>query len=64
MIRKSINIAFFDIDHTIIDNDCDVSWKLFLIEKGLAPKSDKKIVKEYFELYKAGTLPIEDFLNS
>jgi phosphoserine phosphatase len=32
-----MTVRFWDMDHTLLDNDCDVSWKLFLIEKGIAP---------------------------
>ena len=35
-----IDLYVWDMDHTIIDNDCDVSWKKFLVEKKIAPESD------------------------
>ena len=37
-------IHFWDMDHTLIDNDCDVSWKEFLIAEGLAPAADRELV--------------------
>ena len=36
-----IDVAFFDMDHTVLDMDCDVSWKYFLADKGLAPPADR-----------------------
>ena len=30
-------VYFWDMDHTIINNDCDVSWKAFMHAKGIAP---------------------------
>ena len=63
MINKDLDVVFFDVDHTIINNDCDVSWKLFLIDKGLASKKDKNLALKYYQLYKSGSLPIIKFLN-
>ena len=52
---------FWDMDNTICDNDCDVSWKEFLFAAGLAPKEDQKLVDHYFDLYNQNALPFEEF---
>lgn len=49
-------IHFWDMDHTVVGNDCDVSWKLFLIEKGLAPESDGQIIHEFYAQYRRDAL--------
>ena len=39
----------FDMDGTLVDNDCDVSWKLFLVAAGFAPKSDIELAHKYYD---------------
>lgn len=54
-------VVFLDMDHTLIDNDCDVSWKEFLIQEGIAPPSERDDIYRYFELYKQARLPEDEF---
>lgn len=54
-------IFFFDMDHTLINHDCDVSWKQFVVKHGLAPESDLAEADRYFDDYNAGTLDVEEF---
>ncbi len=56
-------IRFWDMDHTLIDNDCDVSWKSFMVEEGLAPEDALVEADRFFELYKEARLPIREFLE-
>ena len=63
MRSEPVDLVFFDMDHTLIDHDCDVSWKEFMIDKGLAPESDRSEIQRYFDLYLQGELPIEEFLK-
>jgi HAD superfamily hydrolase (TIGR01490 family) len=58
----AISIYFFDMDHTLVDNDCDVSWKTFLIEEGLASPDCQRQADHFFEQYVAGRLDIDAFL--
>lgn len=58
---KPPSVFFFDMDHTLIDNDCDVSWKQFVVRHGLAPESDLAEADRYFDDYNAGTLDVEEF---
>ncbi len=55
-------IHFWDMDHTLIDNDCDVSWKEFLIQKKLAPPEAMTRANEFWQQYKSGNLQIDDFI--
>ncbi len=50
------------MDHTLINNDCDVSWKQFAVAEGLAPVEDLKEADRFFALYEAGKLPVDDFM--
>ncbi len=54
---------FWDMDHTICDNDCDVSWKEFLFATGRAPADDRKLVDHYFDLYNQNALPFDEFME-
>lgn len=58
---KSPSVYFFDMDHTLINNDCDVSWKHFAVKHKLAPESDLGEAERYFDDYNAGTLDVEEF---
>ncbi len=53
----------FDMDHTLIDNDCDVSWKKFLIRQGLAPDNAMELAEQYYRQYLADQLDLHDFLQ-
>lgn len=58
---KTPAVYFFDMDHTLINNDCDVSWKQFAVRHNLAPESDLAEADRYFDDYNAGTLDVEEF---
>ena len=55
-------IYVFDMDHTLIENDCDVSWKEFCVAEKLAPASDIAEADRFYELYLAGKLDFKEFL--
>ena len=56
-------IYFFDMDHTLIDNDCDVSWKSFVVEQKLAPPDALERATHYYYQYVDGKLDITDFMD-
>lgn len=56
-------IYFFDMDHTLIDNDCDVSWKSFVVEQKLAPADALERATFYYYQYVAGRLEVSDFMD-
>ena len=53
----------FDMDHTLVNCDCDVIWKYFLIDKGLAPADVVEDVEKFFNDYNRGELNIEEFIK-
>ena len=53
---------FWDMDHTIINNDCDVSWKEFLISEGIADQNAKQLADQFYEDYKNNCLDDEAFM--
>lgn len=52
----------FDMDHTLLENDCDVSWKEFMVSCGLAPESAIAESDRFFELYLEGKLDFNEFI--
>jgi HAD superfamily hydrolase (TIGR01490 family) len=57
-------LALFDLDHTLIDGDSDVSWAQFLIEQGVLQAEEYHAKNLWFaERYKDGTLDIHEFLD-
>lgn len=56
-----IKLHIFDMDNTLIEADCDVTWKEFIIESGLAPETDRQLVDSFLKDYEAGCLDDADF---
>jgi HAD superfamily hydrolase (TIGR01490 family) len=56
-------IYFFDMDHTLINNDCDVSWKSFVVEQKIAPLDALERATFYYYQYVEGKLDINDFMD-
>lgn len=56
-------VSFFDLDHTLINNDCDVSWKEFLVEQEFAPVESLWRSQEFFDQYIAGNRIADEYLE-
>ncbi len=56
-----IKFYWFDMDQTLIDNDCDVSWKEFLIAHDMAPANTQAMVDAFFDDYNNGCLDHDAF---
>ena len=52
----------FDMDYTLIENDCDVSWKEFCVAEKIAPESDVAEAERFYQLYLEGNLDADEFL--
>lgn len=61
--RTMIRLAFFDMDHTLVDNDCDLSWKEYLADKGLASWLDRLRGRWHFLMYRLGRLNQKRFMR-
>jgi HAD superfamily hydrolase (TIGR01490 family) len=57
------DIVFFDMDHTVISIDCDVSWKYFLSDEGLVPAPDRSKADHFLDLYHKGLTNIDQFIE-
>jgi HAD superfamily hydrolase (TIGR01490 family) len=59
-----MNLALFDLDHTLLDGDSDYAWGEFMATHGLVdgPAYRRKNA-EYWERYKNGTLDIIEFMS-
>jgi len=51
----------FDMDHTLINNDCDVSWKTFLVDCGIADANALEIAESFYQDYLRGELDVDAF---
>jgi HAD superfamily hydrolase (TIGR01490 family) len=60
--EKPVAHHFFDMDHTLIDNDCDVSWKEFLIETGRAQESQRAEIERFYADYERNELDEQAFI--
>ena len=59
-----MNLALFDLDNTLLDGDSDYEWAQFLIDEGVLERETYEEKNNFFyELYKAGTLNIFEFLD-
>ncbi len=57
------DIVFFDLDHTLIDTDCEWAWKNMLADMGLVPDSQRARQDRYIELHAEGKTPAEEYLD-
>ena len=51
-----IKLYLFDMDKTLLESDCDVTWKEFLVKHHLAPENALETAEKFNQDYKAGTL--------
>ncbi len=59
-----MQLALFDLDHTLISGDSDYEWTQLLITKGVLDRDTyEKRNNEFFDQYKAGKLDIFEFLD-
>lgn len=57
------DIAFFDMDHTVLAVDCEQTWKNLLADHGMCPEEDRALVQRYVDLHAIGESPREEFLQ-
>ena len=53
-----MNLALFDLDHTLIPFDSGMAWTHFLVERGVLPAEAEETYLGYCRQYVAGTLDI------
>ncbi len=59
-----MNLALFDLDHTLIPTDSDHEWGRFLVRLGVVDEETyRRKNDEFYGQYKAGTLDIQAFLR-
>ena len=58
-----IKLHVFDMDGTLVDHDCDVLWKKFLVDSGIAPESDREKSLKFYADYTAGVMDVEAFVK-
>lgn len=59
-----MNLALFDLDHTLIPTDSDHEWGRFLVRLGAVDEDNyRRRNDEFYGHYKAGTLDIHAFLE-
>ena len=59
-----MQLALFDLDHTLLTGDSDYEWTQYLISKGIVDRTTHEARNaEFYEQYKAGTMDIHEFLD-
>ena len=58
-----IKLHVFDMDGTLVDHDCDVLWKKFLVDSGIAPASDREKSLKFYADYTAGVMDVDEFIK-
>jgi HAD superfamily hydrolase (TIGR01490 family) len=53
-----MNLALFDLDHTLIPFDSGLAWTRFLVERGVLPAQAEAQYLDFCHQYVAGTLDI------
>ncbi len=62
-MKRKPKFYIFDMDHTLIDADCDVTWKHYGVAAGIAPADALERADEFYRQYQAGTLDSEAFMQ-
>jgi len=55
-----MNLALFDLDHTLIPFDSGMAWTRFLVARGILPPDAPQTYLAYCQQYVAGTLDIHE----
>ena len=59
-----MQLALFDLDHTLLTGDSDYEWTQYLVSKGIVDRTTHEARNaEFYEQYKAGTMDIHEFLD-
>ena len=59
-----MQLALFDLDHTLLTGDSDYEWTQYLVSKGIVDRTTHEARNaEFYEQYKAGTMDIQEFLD-
>ncbi|AUZ04435.1 MULTISPECIES: HAD family hydrolase [Vitreoscilla] len=59
-----MNLAIFDLDHTLIASDSDNEWPKYLMHKGIVDKAFVEKKNDYFyQQYLQGRLNVDEFLE-
>lgn len=62
--NKSVDVAIFDLDNTLINGDSDYLWGQFLVQEGVVDGDYyEKENQRFYDEYRLGTLDIHDFLR-
>jgi HAD superfamily hydrolase (TIGR01490 family) len=63
-LEKTLQLAIFDLDNTLLNGDSDYQWGQFLIEIGVLDREQHSAINEQFYAdYKVGKLDILAFLE-
>lgn len=58
-----IKLHIFDMDNTLLEADCDVTWKEFLVSRNYAPHDALAISDRFMADYDAGCLDHDEFIR-
>ena len=57
------DIAFFDMDHTVLAVDCEQTWKTLLVDHGICAEGDLALAQRYIDLHAIGETPREEYVQ-
>lgn len=60
---NTVQLALFDLDHTLLSGDSDELWCNFLLAHGLLPAAHAARNAQMAADYRAGTVSVADFCN-
>ena len=58
-----MQLALFDLDHTLLSGDSDELWCNFMLAQGLLPAAHAERNVQMVADYRAGTVSVADFCN-
>ena len=64
MTSEKLNLALFDLDHTLLPIDSDYAWGVFTTDIGWTdPHAFRQKNDDFYAHYQAGTLDIHDYVR-
>jgi HAD superfamily hydrolase (TIGR01490 family) len=64
MTSGKLNLALFDLDHTLLPIDSDYAWGIFTTDIGWTdPQTFRQKNDDFYTHYQAGTLDIHDYVR-
>lgn len=57
------DVAFFDMDYTVLAADCEQTWKNLLVDHGICATEERAMARHYVDLHAIGKMPRDEYMQ-